>query len=138
MRSSIFEWVACANRVKSIDVMIVAEHQKSTDLLSLRGAKEIISRLAKEGAPIVHLCGLLDKRKIEKSGGAVIPRVNVPPGVMSVTTAYAGPFPVIRLHAAGLKVGQLVVNARKDGASIHAAINTAVASGFGKRMGNLH
>jgi hypothetical protein len=50
---------------------------------------------------------------------------------MTITTAYAGPRPVIDLHAAGLKAGGEVVRARRLGLDISSAIEESVRNGFG-------
>ena len=49
---------------------------------------------------------------------------------MTVTTAYMGPRAVVDLHAAGLKVGEIVVNNIRKGMSVDDAKLDAVKSGI--------
>ena len=49
------------------------------------------------------------------------PEIFAAAGSMSVTTDYVGPKPLIDLHAAGLRVGELLTRARQRGLDARAA-----------------
>jgi hypothetical protein len=53
---------------------------------------------------------------------------------MTVTTDYLGPKPVIDLHAAGLKAGEVVARSRLAGLSCDEAVRRAEQSGYGARL----
>lgn len=76
--------------------------------------------------PIVHVSGVLDDREIAAAGLSLIPPGPVRAHTIKVTTAYAGPRPVIDLHAAGLKVGELLVRGRRSSGSADGAIRFAL------------
>jgi hypothetical protein len=59
--------------------------------------------LERRGTAIVRVCGAVD------DAVATVPQRRVAPGYMSVTTDHVGPRPVVDLHAAGLRVGQALV-----------------------------
>lgn len=112
-----------------LDALVLAEHRG--DDLRIGSDPALLEALAEAGAPIVRLCGSVDAGALIEPGVALYPPTQVGPGVMTLTTAYAGPRPVIDLHAASLKAAGDVVKARREGASIAAAIAGAVASGYG-------
>lgn len=134
VRAGLVEWAAHVMSAGDLDALLLVEHRDHRDLLAVAGASEALARLSALGAPVVRLCGVLDRSAIEAAGGRLAPPTDAPAGVMSVTTAHVGPRPVIDLHAAGLKAGGLVVSARRSGASPVEAIAVAVASGFGLAM----
>lgn len=133
-RARLPEWAARVTSESDIDALVVVEHRDHSDLLDVEGAGAAIALLAALGAPVVRLCGVIDRHIVEALGGRVVPAIDASAGMMSVTTAHAGPRPVIDLHTAGLKAGGLVVAARRDGASQSEAIAAAVASGFALAM----
>jgi hypothetical protein len=63
---------------------------------------------------ILHICGKVDIEYIQRMGWTCVPEEPAAPGMMSFTTAYLGPKPVIDLHAAGLKVGQAYLAGDRD------------------------
>ncbi|GIX11200.1 hypothetical protein [Elioraea sp.] len=132
VRASISSWrhaVMSAGQ-HPFDALLLLEHRDHTSLVTAddHGALAI---LAKWGAPIIRLCGVVDRSMIENAGATILPAHDVPTGMMSVTTAYAGPRPVVDLHTAGLKAASIVVRALRGGASPQAAVAAAVASGYG-------
>ena len=62
-----------------------------------------------EGAAIVQFAGLIDAKDLSRHGLTVSPGLELPPHRMARTLAYLGPSPVVDLHAAGLKVGELLL-----------------------------
>ena len=128
------EWAIRLREVYDLDALVLVEHRNQNDVLGAAGSSAALARLAMLGAPIIRLCGVLDRTVVAAAGTVVVPDTDAPAGVMAVTTAHAGPRAVIDLHSAGLKAGGIVVAARRDGASPYEAIQAAVASGFGLAM----
>ena len=89
-----------------------------------------IDLLIRQGAPIVHVCGVIDHEVVATSGLLVNPAGRYRPGFMKATTAYVGPRPVIDLHAGGLKVGELLVRGLRETGSAEEAIRRAVEHGI--------
>jgi len=130
-RCALADWALSVTSMVEIDALVVVEHRDHRDMLSFPGFAAALAILAKVGAPVVRLCGMLDRHQVNAAGGAIVPAVDASVGVMSVTTAFAGPRPVIDLHSAGLKAASVVVNARRSGLSPREAIEVSIASGFG-------
>jgi len=121
--------VAEATGSEPVDAVVLAEHRRPDACLG--GDAAVLRALAHAGAPVVRLCGAVDADALAAAGVALYPPTQVGPGVMTLTTAYAGPRPVIDLHAAGLKAAGDVVAARRGGAPVAAAVSHAVAQGYG-------
>jgi hypothetical protein len=111
-----------------LDAVILAEHQARRPFISPEALDPVV--LAREGAAILHICGAVDFAALTAAGASKIPAGDVPFGFMTVTTGYLGPRPVIDLHAAGLKVGELVVRSYRGGATTADAIAAAQIAGY--------
>lgn len=97
-----------------IDAVVFLEHQHPRELV---GANGIISneRTFWHKKRIVHICGNIDAEWLSRQGAILSPLSPASFGTMSYNTAYVGPVPVIRLHTAGLKVGEAMWRARLSG-----------------------
>jgi len=97
-----------------VDVVILLEHRNKKQLLGEAGwiANPAVYWRDKR---IVHICGNIDVDWLRKNGAYLVPQYPAPFSRMSYTTAYLGPLPVIQLHTAGLKVGEAMWQARKQG-----------------------
>lgn len=115
--------------IEELDAVVLSEHRNRC-LLVGEGA---ISPecLAGAGVVLIHICGLVDNGAIECSGVQKIPRKIPRPGFMTVTTDYVGPRPVVDLHAAGLKVGEIVIRELRSSGNVKDAVAAAVQSGLG-------
>lgn len=111
------------------DAVVAVDHCNGRSVI---GGKDGISPklLASFGVSVVHICGALDDEALELAGIRKTPARRVRPGYMTVTTDYVGPRPVIDLHAAGLRVGEIIVRARRSGLSADQSVERAVASGL--------
>jgi len=115
---------------RCLDAIVIADMGRDT--LQLDGfANELPALLARAGAAMVVIAGDVDPVPFQSGGVELIPQDPRPPGHMWVTTSAVGPKPVVDLHCAGLKVGELLVRARRAGSSPDAAVEAAVESGFG-------
>jgi hypothetical protein len=98
-----------ADSCGSVDGVVVAEHRHHRPVVG--GEEGIpVEALAAAGVAVAHIAG-----SIEDPRGCLRkhPPGNAAPGTMTVTTDALGPRPVIDLHAAGLRVGQALVQARR-------------------------
>ena len=114
---------------QSFDAVVLVEHRDHRTILGT-AETEFIARLGRDGAPVVRICGVVDRALLARHDVRVHPDREVRPGFMSVTTGYLGPRPVVDLHAGGLRASQDVVRARLAGALPDAAVAAAVNGGF--------
>lgn len=115
------------------DAVVVVEHKYKGEILGSANP-ELVRILSRRMAPIVHICGRIDKVFIDSFGVSKYPPQVVKDGFMTLTTAYVGIKPVVDLHAAGLHVGSIVARGRTDGKSIDESIEQAVSSGYGLKL----
>lgn len=111
------------------DALVLYEHKSRCCLIG-EDAGIPAGLIAELGIPVIHICGVVDEAALRKAGVHKVPAKEVKPGYMSVTTGYLGPRPVVDLHAAGLKVGELLVRAMRETGSVLKAENAALASGL--------
>ena len=112
--------------IEDMDAIVVAEHRDDRILLD---GNILADFLVRQRPEIIHICGCMDGLLADKH-----PANNAPFGVMTVTTDYLGPKPVIDLHAAGLKAGEVVARGRLAGMSCDEAVELAEQSGYGVRL----
>jgi hypothetical protein len=112
-----------------VDAIVLAEHRDRRELIGPNGINPY--RLAQNGIAVAHICGVIDAKSVVAAEVIKNPKKDVAFGFMSLTTDYLGPRPVIDLHAGGLKVGEIIVRAHRDGAVTSAALEAAVTAGYG-------
>lgn len=81
------------------------------------------------GAVVLQLTGRLARKKLKEAGATMIPENPPAFGHMAWTLAELGPDPVIKLHAGGLKVGELLAWARLEGLGRKEAEDRALGHG---------
>jgi hypothetical protein len=93
-----------------LDAVVVADYTRSDIIIGRDGDMSCDAFAAHAaGAAIVQFAGLIDVADLSRHGLTVSPGLELPPHRMGRTLAYLGPSPVIDLHAAGLKVGELLL-----------------------------
>lgn len=110
----------------TLDLLVLAEH-RSRKLLIGQGGQITPERLYALNPSIclAHICGNVQEAGLKKA--QCLPQRLAPPGHMSLTTGYVGPRPVIELHAAGLKVGEIMARCRLQGMSFAETLRAARA-----------
>lgn len=95
--------------LNDLDALIVADYTRDDLILGKGGEFEpdILMRYA-PGLTIIQFAGLLAVDELQAAGLTVYPGIHLEPRRMAITLAGLGPRPVVELHAAGLKVGELV------------------------------
>lgn len=96
--------------VRDADALVVAEHENRGTLVDSR-----VLANANRSLAVAHICGGVDRQPLADAGLRCAPDVFAAPGAMSVAADYVGPKPLIDLHAAGLRVGELMARARREG-----------------------
>lgn len=118
---------AALARLSSYDAIVVAEHTCPALLIGKEGliSPEAIAARNPD-AQVIHLCGNIDAVDVRGYGISLHPPAIASWGYMSETVAHLGARPVIELNAAGLKVGEAMARARKQGLSIEEATQYAL------------
>lgn len=105
-----------AAALADLDALIIADYTRADQIIGPGGDVTATALAAMcGGATIVQFAGQVDVAGLVAAGMHVHPGVELPPHRMALTLAALGPRPVIELHAAGLKVGELAVRARLAG-----------------------
>lgn len=102
----------------STDAIVVADYLSEEVLLGGRLGPSI-STLANwnPGLTVVQFARRNDVKAVLEAGLSIYPRVELPPKQMAFTLSHLGVRPVIYLHAAGLKVGELLWRERVTGSA---------------------
>ncbi len=118
------------------DAIVFAEHRVPDQLLGTAGWLDP-AWLANINSAIgiAHICGNVDEASLKNNGLRYTPAPMAGFGYMSVTTDFVGPRPLIDLHAAGLRVGELLARLRLKGvpaseAEIQVLDQCPLAQGF--------
>jgi hypothetical protein len=110
------------------DAIVVADEPNSTRRSIGPGgfisAADIVEHCP--GAVVIQLAGSLSRGELAAAGVACIPDAAPAPGHMGWSLSELGPKPVIDLHAAGLKVGELLARGRLAGQSAAQATRAAL------------
>lgn len=110
----------------TVDLLVIAEHRSRHRLIGQGGqiTPEHLYAL-NPSICLAHICGNVQEAGLKKA--QCLPQRLAPPGYMSLSTAYVGPRPVIELHAAGLKVGEIMARCRLQGMSFAETLQVATA-----------
>ncbi len=123
------EATAMRDRLAGVDAIVLVEHRDHRMLISEGGCISA-KWLADNAVTLVHICGRVDLDAVRAASVNRIPENSATPGSMTLTTEYVGPRPVVDLHAAGLRVGELLVRGRRDFGDTRRAVASALASGL--------
>ena len=116
---------ALALALKETTCIIVAEHTFKSEIIGPRGVIKV-EMLSDKVHSVGVIAGRVDKNALEERGVNVFPKEIAPVGFMSYQPSELGPYPVMDLFAAGLKVGQVAANARKQGLTVSEAAKAAL------------
>ena len=108
-----------AAELEGCDAVVMADLHFPRQLLGTGGelsAEELA--LVAPGAAVIQFAGGVDAPELAARGFTCLPEHAVAPGRMGWTFSELGPAPLIRLHAMGLKVGEVCARARLSGLSL--------------------
>jgi hypothetical protein len=108
-------------QLASADVLVVADYTREDVIIGTGGdiTSEELSRLT-QGITIVQFAGRVDTHGLADNGIMLYPGKTLDPHRMAMTLAVLGPRPVIELHAAGLKVGEMAARRPQGSLSLSA------------------
>lgn len=111
-----------AANAAELDAILISEHKVSSPLIGADGLVSATELARLNPALAVGvISGNVDAGELEASGLPYLPTRIRPFGYMSYQPGDLGPRPVLELYAAGLKVGEAMARARREGMSIDAA-----------------
>jgi len=105
---------------RELDAIIISERTRKECLIGLPA--EITFKHISKCNPhitIIHICGNINTRELLDSHLNHYPESISPVGFMSANLDFVGPKPVIDLHTAGLKVGEIAARMRLKNISIN-------------------
>jgi hypothetical protein len=114
------------------DAVLVAIHPRPGCELGAPDAAQIAA--IAPGAIVAQFWGDIDREAFAAQGLAVTPAHLPKPGHMGILLSDLGPDPIVRLQTGGLKVGELLWRARRDGVNAAQAVTHAVKSGFAQAV----
>ena len=114
------------------DAIVVALQPRSEPVLAAGDARLIAETWP--GAVVTQFWGDLDRPALGAAGVPVWPAAAPEPGHMGILPSAVGPEPIVRLQAAGLKVGEILWRERRAGRSVADSVATVVASGYGTSL----
>ena len=138
MGASVF---SCTNNVhidstvlEKLDAIITADHEKDNELIGQEGyvrAKDL--KIQCPDVLILNLAGNIDRKELDNCNIRYLPE-NKEAHHMGWTLSQLGPKPVIDLHTAGLKVGEILARLRMAGFSpedtLREALKDPLCQGF--------
>lgn len=112
--------------VQAADALILADYSARGSVLPAEdGPSPEQLALWNRDLLIIQFAGKADADRLREAGLTVIPPKPLPPRRMAFTLAHLGSRPVVMLHAAGLKVGEVLWRARQ-GVPVHGTYRSLV------------
>ena len=115
---------------KELDAIVIAENRNPMEIIGLRNESISPAVLSNNAIELIHICGALDEQSILDMNIYKHPSNSASYGYMTKTTDYVGPKPLIDLHCAGLRVGEVSVRERIKGSTINTALKKALDTGL--------
>lgn len=101
-------------QAKHADAIVVADYSRNNQIIGNAGdVKSSDLAAVAPSVTVVQFAGQVDVIDLKRRGIAVYPGIDLPHRRMALTLGGLGARPVIELHAAGLKVGQLALEAAR-------------------------
>lgn len=103
------------NNIEKTDFIFICKQSEKKAFFGEEGiidVSEIIKINKRVG--IIHIYGDIDNEYVKKMGLNIYPDRKGRSNIMTYTLSHLGPIPIINLHAAGLKVGELLIKNEKN------------------------
>jgi hypothetical protein len=132
-------WTSTLNDVEvveDVDAIVVADYSREDMIIGPEGdlAAADLAAMA-SGLTVIQFAGRVDVPSLTESGITVYPGIELESGRMARTLAELGVRPVVELHAGGLKVGQVLAQARQSkGLSVAESIEYALTHSPGQAI----
>jgi hypothetical protein len=113
-------------KIRWATYILVAEHKDHRMLLGANAWIKTKQLVKANINGVGVIAGTVDREDLEVNGISVYPGQVAKPGYMSYLPSELGPYPVMKLFAAGVKVGQVMANARLLGLSLSESARVAI------------
>jgi len=113
-----------------LNAIVVAENRIPVEIIGHSNGSISPALLSENSIELIHICGTIDEQSIQAASISKHPSNSASFGYMTKTTDYVGPKPLIDLHCAGLRVGEVSVRERIKGKSIDMAPKKAMDTGL--------
>ena len=114
------------SKASNFDIVVLANHSENNKNLLNKKILRRLKRLNPDMSFIQVAGGLIDYNATKKIGFKISPNFVVKAGTMGYTLAELSPKPVIDLHTAGLKVGEIMAKLQINGYSYENTLKTAI------------
>lgn len=126
-------------KIKNAGAIIVTTYPDNTEIIGTNGLiKPSELKELCPGVSIIQFKGNVDRESIIYENIPLLPKNKPKADHMSWTLNELGPKPIIDLHAAGLKVGEIIARIRKNGCSpkesIEKTLENSVAQDFSREQ----
>lgn len=96
-------------KLAEVDALIIADYKRKDTIIGRKGDLQPVQiKNLSPSITVLQFAGRIDLQELKNVGVSVFPGVEMVSQKMVRTLADLGPYPVVGLHAAGLKVGQLL------------------------------
>lgn len=116
------------DRARPVNVIILCNHSERNKIVFNKSFLKTMTTQKIKPAFIQIAGGLIDVESAVELGFIALPENEVKPGYMGWNLSELGPEPVIKLNAAGLKVGEVLSNKMTDSKELNKAVSEAVNS----------
>lgn len=103
--------------LKNVDILMIADYTSKKCFIGEKDSGITSKKLKSlsEFITVIQFAGLIDVRDLKENGINCYPDYEVGSFRMGKTLAYLGPKPIIDLHCAGLKVGEMMFRENTNG-----------------------
>jgi hypothetical protein len=124
------------SKLKNCDALIIADYCSQDVFVGGRDAQIEAKELASinPGLCVIQFSGVNDIGMLDEFDIEYFPKKQLGRSRMGMTLADLGPRPVIELHSAGLKVGEIMARARLEGRSINEIKQVALKHPFSQKL----
>jgi hypothetical protein len=101
-------------QLAGVDALVIADYTRESQIIGERGdlTPAELARMA-AAVTVLQFAGRVDVKGLKEQGIVVYPGIELDHLRMGITLAELGPRPVVELHAAGLRVGQMAIQAQR-------------------------
>lgn len=126
--SSSADHVVASEAAQWATYILVAEHVNKRTIIGTGGLIETDTLVNAGTLGVGVIAGMVERDELEAREVSVFPNKIAPPGYLSYMPSELGPYPVMDLFAAGIKVGQMMAEGRKSGLSTKMAAQYALTT----------
>ncbi len=129
----------CREFIKTCDALVIADYSSYETFIGNKGQITVCDLFElSPGISVVQFSGMVVVDELAEAGIPCFPRHSIGTRRMGMTLAHLGPKPVISLHTAGLKVGELMARERLSNRSREEAEMEALRDSICQELNKEH